>query len=198
MLRILQVARDRDLQLHPLTIRALIRNERQAITLRSDPAAAAVFLDLLCGPPPGPNGTFDHGFLERGQAEGARWLAVLNETGFLGRYIPDWARIVGQMQFDTYHVFTVDEHTIEALRVLNALERRDLTEVAPIAIEPGRGPAIAPRPLCRDAAARHRQGPGRRPFRARRRAGAADRARRSACRRRRPRPSAGWCCTTCC
>ena len=49
-------------------------------------------------------------------ADGARWLAVLNEAGFLGHYLPDWARIVGQMQFDTYHVFTVDEHTIEAVR----------------------------------------------------------------------------------
>ena len=67
------------------------------------------------------------------RAEGAKWLSMLNETGFLGRYIPDWARIVGQMQFDTYHVFTVDEHTIEAVRVLNALERGELAEVAPIA-----------------------------------------------------------------
>ena len=122
MLRILQVARDRHLLLHPLALRALIRHERQAIVLRNDPAAAAAFQDLLCGPAEGP-----------GQAQGAKWLTVLNESGFLGRYIPDWARIVGQMQFDTYHVFTVDEHTIEAVRVLNALERGELSEVAPIA-----------------------------------------------------------------
>jgi [protein-PII] uridylyltransferase len=37
------------------------------------------------------------------------------------------------MQFDTYHVFTVDEHTIEAVRILNSLERGDLKEVAPVA-----------------------------------------------------------------
>ena len=65
--------------------------------------------------------------------DGARWLSILNETGFLGRFIPDWARIVGQMQFDTYHVFTVDEHTIEAIRVLNTLERGELAEIAPVA-----------------------------------------------------------------
>jgi len=120
MLKILQVARDRHLQLHPLALRALIRNERQAIGLRHDPAAAAIFTDLLC------NGDTE-------KADGARWLSTLNETGFLGRYIPDWARIVGQMQFDTYHVFTVDEHTIEAVRVLNALERGELNEIAPVA-----------------------------------------------------------------
>ena len=122
MLRILQVARDRHLSLHPLAVRALIRHERQAIALRHDPAAAAIFMDLLCGPEG-----------EQHRAEGARFLSILNESGFLGRYIPDWARIVGQMQFDTYHVFTVDEHTIEAVRVLNALERGELAEVAPIA-----------------------------------------------------------------
>ena len=122
MLRILQVARDRHLELHPLALRALIRHERGAIPLRADPAAARLFLDLLCGR----DG-------ERSRAEGARWLSVLNETGFLGRYLPDWARIVGQMQFDTYHVFTVDEHTIEAVRVLDALERGELADIAPIA-----------------------------------------------------------------
>ncbi len=122
MLRILQVARDRTLELHPLALRALIRHERGAIDLRGNQLAADIFLDLLCGR----DG-------EHSRAEGAKWLSVLNETGFLGRYIPDWARIVGQMQFDTYHVFTVDEHTIEAVRILNALERGELADVAPIA-----------------------------------------------------------------
>ncbi len=122
MLRILRVARDRNLALHPLAMRALIRHERRAVELRGRPEAAAVFLDLLCGRDD-----------EHNRSDGARWLSVMNETGFLGRYIPDWARIVGQMQFDTYHVFTVDEHTVEAVRVLNALERGDLTDTAPVA-----------------------------------------------------------------
>jgi len=127
MLRLLQVARDRDLDLHPLALRALIRNERAGIALRHDAHAAALFLDLLCGRAPA---------AQRGGAgrpDGARWLAVLNEAGFLGRFLPDWARVVGQMQFDTYHVFTVDEHTIEAIRVLNMLEQGDLAEIAPVA-----------------------------------------------------------------
>ncbi|MFC7553798.1 HD domain-containing protein [Pseudoroseomonas wenyumeiae] len=60
---------------------------------------------------------------------------MLNEVGFLSRYIPDWARIVGLMQFDTYHVFTVEEHTIEAIGVLNQLERGELEEAVPVASE---------------------------------------------------------------
>ena len=122
MLRILKVARDRHLDLHPLAIRSLIRNERRAVSLRGNPAAATLFMDLLIGRDS-----------EAGHADGARWLTILNETGFLGRFLPDWARIVGQMQFDTYHVFTVDEHTIEAVRVLNTLERGELAEIAPVA-----------------------------------------------------------------
>ncbi len=127
MLRILQVARDRNLELHPLAIRALIQNERRVVELRGNPKAASLFMDLMCGKEP------DHRASHH--PDGARWLSVLNETGFLGRFIPDWARIVGQMQFDTYHVFTVDEHTIEAIRVLNMLERGELVDIAPVASE---------------------------------------------------------------
>jgi [protein-PII] uridylyltransferase len=126
MLRILQVARDRGLDLHPLALRSLIQNERRVVELRGNPKAAALFMDLMCGREPDRHRASQH-------PDGAHWLSILNETGFLGRFIPDWARIVGQMQFDTYHVFTVDEHTIEAIRVLNTLERGELSEVAPIA-----------------------------------------------------------------
>ena len=122
MLRCLQVARDRHLKLHPLTVRQLIRNERRVQGLRDNPEAAALFLDLLCGRD-----------AEHNRADGAAWLSIMNETGVLGRLLPDWARIVGQMQFDTYHVFTVDEHTIEAVRILNTLERGELAQIAPVA-----------------------------------------------------------------
>ena len=127
MLRILQVARDRGLELHPLAVRSFIQNERRAVSLRGDPKAATIFMDLLCGKEP------DRHHSGGPRPDGARWLAILNETGFFGRYLPDWARIVGQMQFDTYHIFTVDEHTIEAVRILNTLEKGELAEVAPIA-----------------------------------------------------------------
>jgi [protein-PII] uridylyltransferase len=122
MLRLMQFARDRHLKIHPLALRSMIRNERSTIELRRNPAAMAIFLDLLCGK----DG-------ETGRSDGARWMSLMNETGILSRLVPDWARIVGQMQFDTYHVFTVDEHTIEAMRVVSALERGELTDAAPVA-----------------------------------------------------------------
>ncbi|HZF76366.1 MAG TPA: [protein-PII] uridylyltransferase, partial [Acetobacteraceae bacterium] len=117
MLRLFRAARDRGLEIHPLAHRALIRNARHAVRLRDDRAANALFLDLLGG------------------RDAARHLRVLNEVGFLSRFIPDWSRILGLMQFDTYHVFTVDEHTIEAIGVLGQLTRGQLAEVAPVASE---------------------------------------------------------------
>ncbi|OYV39750.1 MAG: [protein-PII] uridylyltransferase [Acidocella sp. 20-61-6] len=123
--RILLQARDRHLDLHPLALRTLIRSAPIAADLRGDKRAAKLFLNLLCG------GT-DKLDSERA-CDSARWLTLLNETGVLGRYLPDWRRIVGQMQFDTYHVYTVDVHTVQAIKVLNSIESGSLREVAPVA-----------------------------------------------------------------
>jgi [protein-PII] uridylyltransferase len=123
MLEILRFARDRGAKMHPLAMHLLIRFERGAVRLRDDARANEILLDLLCGQ------------LDQPRTDGARMLGILNETGLLGRLVPDWSRIVGQMQFDTYHVYTVDEHTIEAVRVLNALEAGKLAEVTPVASE---------------------------------------------------------------
>ncbi len=43
-------------------------------------------------------------------------LRRMNEYGLLGSYIPAFGRIVGQMQHDLFHVFTVDEHILKVLR----------------------------------------------------------------------------------
>jgi [protein-PII] uridylyltransferase len=122
--RILVAARDRGLELHPLSLRKLIRSAPLAADMRGDPKAAALFLNLLCG---------GDDSAENRACDSARWLTLLNETGVLGRFMPDWRRIVGQMQFDTYHVYTVDVHTVQAVKVLNAIEAGNLKEIAPVA-----------------------------------------------------------------
>ena len=143
MLRLLRVARERRLAIHPLAMHLLIRWERRAASLRHDPEANRILLELMCGERPmrRAHPERDESVLRdeirRGEpaGSGARWLHVLNETGLLGRLIPAWSRIVGQMQFDTYHVFTVDEHTIEAVRILGTLEAGLLAEETPVANE---------------------------------------------------------------
>lgn len=50
-----------------------------------------------------------------------RVLRLMNQYDILGRYIPAFGRIVGQMQHDLFHVYTVDEHTLILLRNLRRL-----------------------------------------------------------------------------
>ncbi|MDD2795097.1 [protein-PII] uridylyltransferase [Acidocella sp.] len=125
--RILLCARDRGLELHPLALRTLIRSAPLGAELRGDKKAAALFMNLLCGQ--------EEGDGDERTCDSARWLGLLNDTGVLGRYLPDWRRIVGQMQFDTYHVYTVDVHTVHAIKVLNTIEAGELKEIAPVATD---------------------------------------------------------------
>jgi [protein-PII] uridylyltransferase len=58
-----------------------------------------------------------------------RWM---NEAGVFGRFVPDFGRVVAQMQFDMYHHYTVDEHTIRAVGLLAAIERGELGRDHPL------------------------------------------------------------------
>ncbi len=48
-----------------------------------------------------------------------RWM---NEAGVFGRFVPDFGRVVAQMQYDMYHHYTVDEHTIRAIGLVARIE----------------------------------------------------------------------------
>ena len=115
----------------------------------------------------------------------------------LGRFMPDFGRIVAQMQYDMYHVYTVDEHTLRAIGILHQIENGAAEGRAAARHRGHAASSLSRRALyVATLPARHRQGPRRRPHRARR----ADRAKRCArawaCRTRRPRPSPGWCAGT--
>jgi [protein-PII] uridylyltransferase len=59
-----------------------------------------------------------------------RWM---NEAGVFGRFVPDFGRVVAQMQFDMYHHYTVDEHSIRAIGLLSAIEKGAQKEDHPLA-----------------------------------------------------------------
>ena len=57
----------------------------------------------------------------------------MNEAGVLGRFIPDFGRIVAMMQFNMYHHYTVDEHLIRSIGVLAEIEAGRLGDEHPLA-----------------------------------------------------------------
>ena len=103
--------------LHPDAMRLIAANlDRIDDAVRDDPEANRVFLDML---------------LRRGNPE--RALRRMNELGVLGAFIPEFARVVAMMQFNMYHHYTVDEHTIQCISTLAQIERGELVEALPIA-----------------------------------------------------------------
>src|SRR3546814_9605732 len=62
-------------------------------------------------------------------------LRRLSEAGVLARFIPAFGRVVAQMQYDMYHTYTVDEHTIRAIGILDRIEKGELQDSAPVTTE---------------------------------------------------------------
>jgi len=60
-------------------------------------------------------------------------LMRMNQHGILGRYLPEFGRIVGQMQYDLFHVYTVDAHTLLTIRNLRRFRHANNTAEFPIA-----------------------------------------------------------------
>ena len=101
-----------NLDIHPVALRAIGRQAKLIdASVRADPRANALFLDVLTSP--------------RQPDLVLRWM---NEAGVFGRFVPDFGRVVAQMQFDMYHHYTVDEHTIRAIGLLARIERGDLRD----------------------------------------------------------------------
>src|SRR3546814_6376958 len=61
-----------------------------------------------------------------------RVLRWMNEATVFGRFIPDFGRVVAQMQFDMYHHYTVDEHTIRAVGLLAQIEKGGFNDDHPL------------------------------------------------------------------
>ncbi|MBF0415129.1 MAG: [protein-PII] uridylyltransferase [Magnetococcales bacterium] len=117
MLKIFNVAQRHLKSLHPETER-LIRRRLDLIDrdFQRNPEAAALFLRILSG------------------RQAVAWtLRRMNQIGVLGRYIPEFGRIMWQSQHDMFHVFTVDEHTLLAVAAVRQIQEGKLREELPLA-----------------------------------------------------------------
>ena len=99
------------------TIR-LIRDSLELIddAFRQDPKVTAYFIDLLRAP---------YTLVSQ--------LTRMRRYGILGRYIPEFGRIVGQMQHDLFHIYTVDAHTMMVIRNMRRFRYAESRERWPLA-----------------------------------------------------------------
>ncbi len=119
MLRIFKLAGDNLMEIHPDALKLMRRSFRLIDDrLRNDREANALFMDVLCN----------------SKAPEAL-LRMMNEAGVLGRFIPEFGKIVAMMQFNMYHHYTVDEHLIRAVGVLTGIENGTLAKDHPRSAE---------------------------------------------------------------
>ncbi len=117
LIEIFALADAHGLEVHPQAMRIANRDARLIDSrVRNDKRANALFMDVLTS--------------RRDPETVLRWM---NEATVFGRFVPDFGRVVAQMQFDMYHHYTVDEHSIRAIGLLSRIEHGELRDDHPLA-----------------------------------------------------------------
>ena len=117
LLRLYEIASRDDLAIHPEASRLVTQSLRLVTPqLRNDPEANRIFLEILTA---------------RRSPEAV--LRRMNESGLLGKFVPDFGRVVAMMQFNMYHHYTVDEHLIRSIGVLAEIDAGVLESEHPLA-----------------------------------------------------------------
>ena len=119
LLRVFEEGLRTGMLIHPDAMRLVTANLHLIDdSLRENREAQQIFLDLL---------------LKHGNPE--RALRRMNELGVLAAFLPEFEPIVAMMQFNMYHSYTVDEHTIQVISNFSRIERLELEEELPISTE---------------------------------------------------------------
>lgn len=119
LIRMFWLADKHSLALHPDAVQQARRSLRRITAdVRNNKEANKLFLDILTS-----------------RKAPDTILRYMNEAGVLGRFIPDFGRIVAMMQFNMYHHYTVDEHTLRCLGILSQIENGQLGKDHPLSSE---------------------------------------------------------------
>ncbi len=116
IIKLFFISHDNNIDIHSKTLR-LITSLRTLINskVRQNLEANKMFLDILTS-----------------EKDSTRTLRLMNEANILGQFIPEFQKIVGLMQFDMYHSYTVDEHTIFTISNLHSLRNGKFKDFAPL------------------------------------------------------------------
>lgn len=116
LMQLFEVAQRHVKSIHPDAMRMVTQNLSLVNhEYRRNPEVCQIFLQML-----------------NGKVAVAWVLRKMNMCGLLGRFIPEFGRIIGQTQHDLFHVYTVDEHTILAVEALRHIKRGQFAEELPI------------------------------------------------------------------
>jgi len=119
LIRMFLVAGREQLLFHPDAIKHISRSLRLIDkALRSNPRANEYFLTILTSP-----------------QSVERILRQMNESGVLGKFVPEFGKIVALMQFNMYHHYTVDEHLIRSIGVMADIANGGLRDQLPLTHE---------------------------------------------------------------
>ncbi|RTR32659.1 bifunctional uridylyltransferase/uridylyl-removing protein GlnD [Shewanella atlantica] len=112
----LHAAKNSNIQgIYAPTLRSLRKARRaQTQALLNLPACRAVFSEILRHP------------------RGIAALSLMHRHGVLSLYLPAWRDIEGQMQFDLFHAYTVDEHTHRLLQNIESFAQTEQKEEFPL------------------------------------------------------------------
>src|SRR5271169_2252143 len=114
LIRLFYLAQKHNLAIHPEAMRVATHSLKLIDKdLREDKEANRLFLEILTS---------------KNDAETV--LRRMNEAGVLGEFVRAFGRIVAMMQFNMYHHYTVDEHLLRCIGVLNEIEHGGSPDVA--------------------------------------------------------------------
>jgi len=105
IMRLYYTVQDLGVNIHPNVVRLITESLSKVKELRSDPEANRLFLGILS---------------HRNNSETV--LRKMNEAGVFARFFPEFGRVVAQMQYDMYHIYTTDEHTIRTIGIVHDIE----------------------------------------------------------------------------
>ena len=103
----IEIGKSKKINLIDTETKALLRKNLNLIDqeFRKDKYFAEQFLDIL-----------------KSKHNLSSILKTMKSLGILQKYIPEFGEVVGQMQFDLFHVYTVDEHTLKVVRNMNQMK----------------------------------------------------------------------------